>query len=87
VGSGRCPPDGDGAYRLDVYRQPVVTPDEVTTSVELAGGWEVDAGAPEEPRTLRLVADARRRGADAPAVTAAGGLSRPVLRTWRWVDS
>ena len=53
--SGRL--QGDDSYRLDVYQQPVVTPDEVTTALELAGGWEA-GGAAEPTQSLRLEADA-----------------------------
>ena len=54
--SGRLEPDDD--YRLDVYRQPVVAPDDVTTTLELVGGWEADGGGAGPTRTLRLEADA-----------------------------
>jgi len=48
----------DDAYRLDVHQQPVVNPDEVTTSLVLDGGWETGAGTKEQSFTRRLESDA-----------------------------
>ena len=45
-------------YRLDVHRQPMVAADAVTTSVELASGWETATGAKEQTGTLQLESDA-----------------------------
>ncbi|MGH9225981.1 MAG: DUF4012 domain-containing protein [Acidimicrobiales bacterium] len=53
--SGRLP--DDGAYRLDVYRQPVVTPDEVTTTLNVGRGWRVGNAGRELRTTWRLESD------------------------------
>jgi hypothetical protein len=44
---GSIPVDGDG-YRLDVAGQPLVTPDDVSVTVESAGGGTLRASAPME---------------------------------------
>jgi len=54
--SGRLAETDD--YRLDVYRQPMVSPDQVTTSLALRSGWETTDGATEHTGTLQLESDA-----------------------------
>jgi hypothetical protein len=54
--SGRLT-DTDG-YRLDVYRQPMVNPDDVTASLVLGSGWRTGSGSKEQTTTLRLESDA-----------------------------
>ncbi len=49
---------GDGTYRLDVYRQPVVAPDEVRTTVVVPSGWRTPSGGTEHTSTLRMESDA-----------------------------
>jgi hypothetical protein len=44
-------------YRLDVYRQPTVSPDVVTTTLALPSGWRTTGGR-ERTATQRLEADA-----------------------------
>jgi hypothetical protein len=45
-------------YRLDVYRQPVVTPDVVRTTLALVPGWRTAGGAPEQRTIPALESDA-----------------------------
>jgi hypothetical protein len=54
--SGRLPSDL-ASYRLDLYRQPVVHPDEVSATVVLNRRWEVSGGGREWSTTRRLEAD------------------------------
>ena len=53
---GRLP--GPDSYRLDVYRQPMVAPDEVRTALAVEGGWRTAGGAKEQTEALRLESDA-----------------------------
>lgn len=55
--AGRLP-DAEDDYRLDVYRQPMVWPDDVTATVALSSGWRTDAGGREHTSTLELTSDA-----------------------------
>jgi hypothetical protein len=49
--------ESDG-YRLDVYRQPMVAPDAVTTRLGLTSGWETATGVKEQAGSLQLESDA-----------------------------
>ncbi len=55
--AGRLP-DAEGGYRLDVYRQPMVSPDDVTATLALASGWRTEDGVGEHTSTLELTSDA-----------------------------
>jgi hypothetical protein len=46
-----------GSYRLDVFRQPMVAPDDVTATLDLPAGWRTVDGA-EPTMTWRLDSDA-----------------------------
>jgi hypothetical protein len=50
-------PEG-GPYRLDVYRQPVVAPDEVRTTLVVPSGWRTPSGGTEQTSSMRLESDA-----------------------------
>lgn len=54
--SGRLP--GDGPYRLDIYRQPVVAADDVRTTLGIDGGWRTATGATEAITSRQLESDA-----------------------------
>lgn len=49
---------GDDPYRLDIHRQPMVAPDEVTTTLSLSPGWRTAEGSGEATTTHQLEADA-----------------------------
>ena len=54
--SGRLGASED-SYRLDVYRQPTVVPDEVGATLEVGNGWRVTGGGRRQLETFRLAAD------------------------------
>jgi hypothetical protein len=51
-------PKSGAPYRLDVYRQPVVAPDDVTTTLALASGWRTTNGSRTQVTAQRLQSDA-----------------------------
>ena len=66
-------PEGDD-YRLDVYRQPAVAPDDVTAVLTLAPGWRTGAGASEHTAKHQLESDTTVNVSIRPE--AFGGLDR-----------
>lgn len=54
--SGRLP--ATRAYRLDIYRQPMVAADDVTTTLALDTGWRTERGARQATTRRQLEADA-----------------------------
>jgi hypothetical protein len=45
-------------YRLDLFRQPTVAPDEVTATLVVRNGWRVPGGGQRHAETISLTADA-----------------------------
>ena len=56
--SGRLPDTDADDYRLDVFRQPVVAPDEVTATLVVPSGWRTGVDGREQTETLRMDTDA-----------------------------
>jgi hypothetical protein len=56
--AGRRPEGRDRDYRLDIYRQPVVAPDDVTATVVVPGGWRTGDGGTKQTVTSQLQSDA-----------------------------
>jgi hypothetical protein len=55
--SGRLGAGVDG-YRLDLFRQPTVAPDQVTSTLVVRDGWRVSGGGRRQAETISLAADA-----------------------------
>jgi hypothetical protein len=53
--AGRLPDADD--YHLDVYRQPVVAPDEVSATLVVPSGWRTAAGGTEQTESRRIESD------------------------------
>lgn len=55
--SGRLPEGHD--YRLDIYREPLVAPDDVTATLAVTSGWRTPDGGREQTWTEQLDSDAK----------------------------